>query len=203
MKSVCVYAIGLVLCILLLSALPLEGEEQIYEDVIRLHILAASDSEEDQSDKLAVRDAILAEYGARLQCENESDAAARVEELMPAIEELAEKTLADRGTLADVTVTFTDEGYPTRIYGALTFPAGVYHSLRVLIGEGEGKNWWCVLFPPLCVGAATEEVPITPPTDAPVGVGEGAWHLVSRSGEYEIRFRFLEMLSAYGATRVS
>ena len=203
MKSVCVYAIGLVLCILLLSALPLEGEGAIYDNVIRLHILAASDSEEDQEDKLAVRDAILGEYGPLLQCESEADAAARVEELMPAIKELAEKTLAERGTPARVTVTFTDEGYPTRTYGGLIFPSGTYHSLRILIGEGVGKNWWCVLFPPLCVGAATEEVPITPPADAPAGVEEGAWHLVSRSGEYESRFRFLEMLSAYGDTRVS
>ena len=139
MKRVCVYAIGLVLCILLLSVLPLEGEGAIYENVIRLHILAASDGEEDQEDKLAVRDAILQEYGPLLQGENKADAVVRVEALLPEIEMLAEKTLAERGRSTDVTVTFTDECYPTRTYGELTFPSGVYRSLRVLIGEGEGK----------------------------------------------------------------
>ncbi len=197
MKSVCAYALGLVFCILLLGAMPMEGEAAIYDDVIRLHILAASDSEEDQADKLAVRDAILAAYGEELAAPNEHAAATRVQELLPSIEALAEETLRSRGNPRDVTVTFTDEAYPTRHYGDLSFPAGTYHSLRVLIGEGEGQNWWCVLFPPMCVGAATADTPIGTPSEAPDGVSDGAWHLVSRSGEYEIRFRVLEMIAEY------
>jgi stage II sporulation protein R len=114
---------------------------------------------------------------------------------MPDIEQLARKTLAEQGTSAEVTVTFTDEPYPARTYGDLCFPAGTYHSLRILIGEGTGKNWWCVLFPPLCVGAATEETMLPEVEETPPnGLTASQWRLVSQSGEYEIRFRILEML---------
>ncbi|MBQ8174709.1 MAG: stage II sporulation protein R [Clostridia bacterium] len=195
MKSLVTYALSLILCVAVLSVMPIHGEEQIYDNVVRLHILAASDSEEDQADKLAVRDALLATYGAELDYKNEADAAARIEALLPAIKTLAEETLAARGSNAPVTVTFTDENYPERTYGDLHFPAGTYHSLRILIGEGEGKNWWCVLFPPLCVGAATEET-VLPEVDEepPAGFTDSQWKLVSQDGRYEIRFRFLELL---------
>ncbi len=195
MKSVAIYTISLILCISLLSVMPISGEEGIYDNVVRLHILAHSDSEEDQALKLAVRDALLETYGKELNCESEADAAARVRALIPDIKTLAEDTLAAHGSSAPVTVTFTDEPYPERVYGDLHFPAGTYHSLRILIGEGAGKNWWCVLFPPLCVGAATEEtVIVEAEPEPPAGLTDSQWRLVSQSGEYEIRFRILEML---------
>ena len=111
------------------------------------------------------------------------------------IKALAEKTLAARGCTAPVTVTLTDEKYPERTYGDLHFPAGTYHSLRILIGEGEGKNWWCVLFPPLCVGSASEET-VLPEVeeDPPAGFTDSQWGLVSQDGKYEIRFKILELL---------
>lgn len=195
MKSVIWYAVGLLLCVLLLATLPLSGEEKIYDDVVRLHILANSDTEEDQACKLAVRDAILSAYGEVLSCGSEGEAEERVRALMPKIKELSEQTLRARGKEEQVTLVFGDEKYPERTYGDLRFPAGTYHSLRILIGEGIGKNWWCVLFPPLCVGAATgEEFLPAVPEEAPCGMGEGAWRLVSESGKYEIRFRVLEWL---------
>lgn len=195
MKSVLIYTVGLLLCIVLLGAMPIAGEEEIYDNVIRLHVLANSDSEEDQANKLAVRDAILAGYSEALTGATTAEAAAKVEALLPEIEKLAEKTLAEQGAPADVTVAFTDEVYPERVYGELHFPAGTYHSLRVLIGAGKGQNWWCVLFPPLCVGAASGDVPVTSPTEPPDGLGESSWRLVSQSGEYEIRFKLLEWLA--------
>lgn len=195
MKRLTLYVLSLLLCVGVLSVMPIRGEEQIYENVVRLHILAASDSEADQANKLAVRDALLATYGSELDCQSEADAAARVQELIPDIKALAESTLAARGSPAPVTVTFTDERYPERTYGELHFPAGTYHSLRILIGEGEGKNWWCVLFPPLCVGAATEET-VLPEVgeEPPAGFTDSQWGLVSQDGKYEIRFRILELL---------
>lgn len=195
MKTVFAWACSLILCVCVLSILPIEGESAIYDEVIRLHVLAASDSEQDQSDKLAVRDAILAEYGEVLAAAELASAAEAVEAHIPEIEALAEKTLAARGRACDVSVTFGEENYPARSYGELTFPAGTYRSLRVVIGEGEGQNWWCVLFPPMCVGAASGDVVVPAPEEKPNGIGEGAWHIVSRSGEYELRFRFLELLS--------
>lgn len=194
MKSVLLYTVGLVLCMLMLGLLPIAGEEEIYENVIRLHVLAHSDGEEDQADKLLVRDAILATYGSALAGDTTEEAAARVEALLPSIRELAENTLAAAGRPQPVHVSFTDEVYPERVYGALHFPAGTYHSLRVMIGEGVGQNWWCVLFPPLCVGSASEEVAVGTPPSPPAGLGAESWRLVSESGEYEIRFRVLEWL---------
>lgn len=194
MKGVLIYTVGLLLCVLLLGVMPVAGEEEIYDNVIRLHVLANSDSEEDQAKKLAVRDAILSAYSTDLAGATTAEAAARVESLLPEIEKLAEKTLAEIGPAESVTVSFTEETYPERVYGELHFPAGTYRSLRVLIGEGQGQNWWCVLFPPLCVGAATEEVAVTTPNEPPPGLGTGAWRLVSQSGEYQIRFRVLEWL---------
>ena len=195
MKTWITYIISLLLCAAVLPFLPIHGEEGIYENVVRLHILAASDSEGDQRDKLAVRDALLAAYGKELDCASEADAEARVRDLLPEIKATAEKTLRSRGSDAPVRVTFTDEVYPERTYGELHFPAGTYHSLRILIGEGEGKNWWCVLFPPLCVGAAGgEEVAPELEKDPPAGLTDSQWGLLSRDGKYEIRFRILELL---------
>lgn len=195
MKAVFTYALCLLLVIAVLAVLPIDGESAVYDEVIRLHILAASDSEEDQADKLAVRDAILAAYGDALAAADRDSAARTVEAYLPEIRALAEQTLAARGNPATVTVSFTDEEYPARVYGSLTFPAGTYRSLRVVIDGGEGQNWWCVLFPPMCVGAASGEVVIPAPDDKPESLSDGAWRIVSRSGEYEIRFRLLELLS--------
>ena len=194
MKSVLIYTTGLLLCLLLLGCMPMAGEEEIYQDVIRLHVLANSDREEDQQLKLTVRDAILASYSEQLAGGTTAEAEEQLLSLLPQIEKTAEKVLADHGRPTSVRVTYTQEQYPERVYGELHFPAGTYRSLRVLIGEGAGQNWWCVLFPPLCVGAATDDLPITSPGQAPDGVNDNAWRLVSQSGEYQIRFRILEWL---------
>ena len=117
MKTVFSWALSLVLCICLLSVLPIEGEGAIYDEVIRLHVLAASDSEKDQEDKLAVRDAILEAYGEILAAADLASAAETVEEHIPAIKALAEETLTARGCDASVSVSFGEERYPVRSYG--------------------------------------------------------------------------------------
>ncbi len=192
MKRMIVYTVGLLACMLVLGLMPISGEEEIYDRVIRLHVLANSDTEEDQAQKYLVRDAILATYREELAAATTEEAEKKLEAPLPQIKELAEKTLAEAGTPKTVTVTYTKENYPERVYEDLHFPAGQYRSLRVLIGEGVGKNWWCVLFPPLCVGAATEDVAVVSPQEPPAGLSRDTWHLVSQSGEYQIRFRLLE-----------
>ena len=181
-------ALALLLSALLLAALPVSGEEAVYSDVLRLHILAASDDEGDQADKLAVRDAILAEYADFFSSfsDKRETSAALTPEMLNGIEETAKETLAARGKNPDVYVTFSRESYPTRIYGDLTLPAGEYDSLRVVIGAGEGKNWWCVLFPPLCTAASCEGVPL--------GLSESEYRLLTE-GKKTIRFKSLELIS--------
>ena len=190
MKRLFYLSIALCMSALLLLVMPLPEEAAIYEDCIRLHVLAASDSERDQADKLAVRDAILQQWGARLaKAESREEAESLARALLPEMETLAEATLQERGSQHSVSVTLTEERYPTRAYEGFTLPAGTYLSLRVLIGDAQGANWWCVLYPPLCLGVATEgDVPLT----------QEEWGLLTENGggKYTVRFRILEWLEA-------
>lgn len=181
-------AIPILLAAFLVAVCPVSGEESIYRDVIRLHVLAASDSEDDQSDKIAVRDAILDGYGDLFRgfSDRAEAEAAITPELREQIAATAEQTLAARGRAASVAVTLSEEEYPTRDYGNFTLPAGRYLSLRVVIGEGKGKNWWCVLFPPLCTAASVEGVPL--------GLSDAEYRLVTE-GKKSVRFKTLELFS--------
>ena len=183
-------ALVLLLLALVLAVCPAAGEEEVYRDVIRLHILAASDEDADQADKLAVRDAILSTWGDlfRAFADRAEAEAALDPALRDAIRSTAEETLAARGRPAPVAVTLSEEDYPTRDYGSLSLPAGRYLSLRVVIGAGEGRNWWCVLFPPLCTAASVEGVPL--------GLSDAEYRLVTE-GKKSVRFKTLELLSRW------
>ena len=169
MKIVAVLCAVFLLVAVCLSVLPLRGEEAIYDAVIRLHVLAASDSREDQADKLAVRDAILPLTAEALgDCVTREAAAARLAEMLPTLQATAAEVLCARGRQAPVEVVLGQEEYPTRAYEGFCFPAGEYLSLRVKIGRAEGQNWWCVLFPSLCLSAAEGGIS---PEEAFVAVG--------------------------------
>ncbi len=187
MKTTVACMLTLFISALLLSALPIRGEEEIYRDVIRLHVLAASDSEEDQLKKLRVRDAILAEYAEPLASAGSREAAEAMLDapMLERIRQTAESVLdGDR-----VSVCFSVEHYPTRIYGDFSLPAGEYLSLRILIGEGEGQNWWCVLYPPLCTAGAIK--------DMDYALSDAEYDLIAAESKgYRIRFKALELLSA-------
>lgn len=184
-----------VLLIAALAILPIHGEAGIYDNVIRLHVLANSDSDEDQALKLVVRDAVVAKSEQLLAgVTDRATAQCVLEEALPEIKAVAERALADAGKRAAVNVTLSDEEYPTRQYEQLAFPAGKYLSLRVMIGEAEGKNWWCVLFPPLCLTAATdtreqETVCLS------AGLTGEQYRLIADtdSTKYRLRFKILEV----------
>ena len=190
-----VYVLILLFVTVFLAAMPASGEAAIYEDVIRLHVLAASDTEEDQRRKLLVRDAVLSEYGDVLSaCREKADAEALVTQLLPDIKRVAEETLRVEGDTSPVTVTLSCEKYDRRTYDGFTMPAGEYLSLRIVIGGGEGQNWWCVLFPPLCTELAVKKE--YPSTDLPVGLTPDEYELITGdSGAYRVRFKLLEMLA--------
>ena len=131
---------------------------QVREDVLRLHILANSDSPEDQALKLLVRDAVLEETGELFSTAGDLETARkRAEESLPTIEEIARRTLREAGQETSVKGEVTRMYFNTRQYGDETLPAGEYEALRLTIGEAKGQNWWCVMFPPLCVPAAAPE----------------------------------------------
>ena len=148
---------GLVLC-LGLSVCDFAGEcETIRSQMLRLHILANSDSEEDQALKLQVRDAVVEAAAGMLDgSENAQEAADLAEAQLERLRTVAEETVRRAGYDYPVTAERCRMYFTAREYGAVTLPAGEYEAIRFVIGSGEGHNWWCVLFPPLCVSAATE-----------------------------------------------
>lgn len=185
-----------VLCVGICDFLPIHGEEKIYESVVRLHVLANSDSKEDQALKLKVRDAILAYVSPRvIDSTSREEAIDILNNEMEAIKKLAVQTVKSEGYDYSVDVTLTLEDYPTRNYEAMSFPSGEYVSLRVLIGEAEGQNWWCVLFPPLCLSAASEKAENEEAFIA-VGLNSDQYKIITENdeGKYYLRFKLLEAI---------
>ena len=185
-----------VLCAaLFLSCMPVHGEAEIYENMIRLHVIAESDSPSDQARKLRVRDAVLDCLSEELsEAHGYEDALEAVETLLPEIRRAAED--ASDG-VCSVSVCLGEETYPVRCYENFTLPAGKYTSLRVILGSGEGKNWWCVLFPQLCTAQASRDDFYEDFIAA--GFSPEQYRLIrNESGvKYKIRFRILELLSEW------
>lgn len=127
------------------------SEVIIPNDAIRLRILANSDKEEDQSLKRKVRDAVN-EQITNWVSELTSKEAAKdlLKEKLPEIQEIAERVVEEEKANQAVNVTFDKVDFPTKLYGEFLYPAGQYDAILITLGEGEGANWWCVLFPPLC-----------------------------------------------------
>jgi len=144
--------------------------DPLEQSVLRLHVVANSDDAADQALKLAVKDEIVA---AMKQDFNGLDNAEQAREVanqdIPRIKELAETKIQASGYDYPVQVTVGEYDFPTKSYGNLVFPSGKYQAVRVIIGEGQGKNWWCVLFPPLCmVSSADQGLSLNSPQQAQV-----------------------------------
>lgn len=175
----------LALCITLCAGTWARARSEALSDaLVRLHVIAVSDEAEEQEIKLRVRDSVLAYLEPRLEG---ADDAAEARELISAeldgIKAAAETAAEGR----EVSVTLSREYYPTRDYGSFALPAGSYESLRVVLGEGEGHNWWCVVFPPLCLSAAEAE-------NALETLGGDSAQLLSGEGEGVVfKFRLLEL----------
>lgn len=158
-KNSAVMAVGLVLTILIsnLGSFSESGKtlDHLRERVLRLHILANSDSDYDQSIKLKVRDAVLdADFFGGAEDLREAEETAK--ENLPKIAETAQKILHENGVNQPVSVKLDNMYFEKRVYGDITMPAGDYETVRIEIGKAEGHNWWCVMYPPLCVPMASE-----------------------------------------------
>lgn len=157
--------------------------------VVRLHVVANSDREEDQRVKLLVRDAVLKEaagwYGEAETLE-EANAALCVH--LGAIESAANEALQKSGSSDKAKVQMTDQYFPTRDYEDFSFPAGKYRTLKIVIGKGEGHNWWCVVFPALCIPAAEEDAFSTLP--------QAQRELVKKPEGYRVKFKAVEWYEA-------
>ena len=167
---------------------------EIQEDVLRLHILANSDSEEDQAVKLKVRDRILLESGELFNTVGDkSSAQEKAAENTDKVEQIAKEVLAEEGFSYPVTAKVTRQFFDTRVYDGFTMPAGWYDSLQVILGEGAGRNWWCVLYPPLCISAAekTQE-------KLEENFTEGERQVLESEPKYEVRFFIVELAGKIG-----
>lgn len=158
MKQLTVFA-SLVLCVCMLcSFIPTKSESEIYDDTVRLHVLANSDDTSDQMIKLKVRDAILQAMDEIIAEAASADEAERaIRENLESFRLTADETLALLGTDDRAEVVLSEEYYPTKDYGTISLPAGTYTSLQIKIGEAQGRNWWCVLYPQLCTGSASAQ----------------------------------------------
>ena len=165
------------------------------EKVLRFHVLANSDSAEDQDLKLQVRDAIGGYMQENMQ-KQESKAAceAFVAKQIPEIEQMAEQAVKNAGFSYEVHAELTECAFPAKTYGDYTFPAGNYDALKVTIGEGGGQNWWCVMYPNMCFENSMYEVVGEKAEKSLRAVlDEAEYQAVLNSGNYEVRFRLLEI----------
>ncbi len=193
MKNLIFSTAMLLIATLCIATFPTEAEAEIYEDTLRLHILANSDSEDDQQLKLKIRDKILEKYGEILSSADSPEAAAAItEDALPDIEQDAQLWINGEGYDYSVNAFLIEEWYDTREYEDFTLPAGRYNSLRVIIGDGEGQNWWCVMYPPLCMELATERAPAD---DGLIDYTKEEVKLI-KSGKYNIKFKILELVSS-------
>jgi stage II sporulation protein R len=186
-------ALLLGLAVALLLGLWLEREQSVLSDsVLRLHVLANSDGEADQALKLQVRDRVLAEAEQILGEETcVEDAAARLEENLDRLAAAGAEVVAREGYDYPVRASLEETWFPTKEYGDFSLPAGRYQALRVVIGEGAGQNWWCVVFPPLCLGSVSEST-----RDIALRAGMDEQQVALLTGEsegYVVKFKALEL----------
>ena len=164
--------------------------ETLSRELIRLHVVAASDSEADQAVKLRVRDAVLSSIRQDLEAVSDVEAAkAYLRENLPKIRQAANDALAAAGLEPSAVVSLCKETFDTRVYDTFTLPAGVYDALRIVIGPGEGHNWWCVVFPSLCLPATSDGFQAEA-----AGAGFSQELTDTLTGDYEIRFFLLDWL---------
>ena len=192
MNDVIKWVLTMLIVAMVIGVLPTDAEGEIYDDTLRLHILANSDKSEDQALKLEIRDRVLKKYGELLKTGSSiTEAKKSVEGLLPEIERDAKVWINELGYDYDAKATLGVEWYETREYDDFTLPAGYYSSLRIIIGEGAGQNWWCVMYPPLCIEMASESAPAD---DGVIDYSKEEIDLIT-SGKYQVKFKILEELS--------
>jgi stage II sporulation protein R len=170
----------------------LRDKGQISNQLVRLHVVANSDAAEDQAVKLQVRDAVVAYLNEALaDCRNVEQVKAYLSENLQTMEAIAKEALSQLGLSDDVAVSFEKEAFPIRHYDTFSLPSGVYQSLRIRIGNSQGHNWWCVVFPTLCIPQTEEGF-----QDVAAGSGfsESLTNTLTGEEGYEVRFLLLDLL---------
>lgn len=186
-KSLCV---GLIVAVIF-SLVSFEAEcREITTQVFRVHIIANSDSTEDQDLKIKVRDAVLKESEKLFfDIHNKESAKKVVAQNLNLFKSVAENTIKSEGYNYSTNVYITNMYFDTRYYDDITMPSGFYDALRIEIGKAEGKNWWCVLYPSLCVPAFSKKDSLKEKLD------DNQYGIVSSKGKYKVRFKVVEVFT--------
>ncbi len=189
-------ALLLGIALFLLAGIWLEREQSaLTDDVLRLHVLANSDSEADQTLKLKVRDSVLEEANAILPTGiSQFEAEKLLQENLYRLARAGAEVVEQEGYLYSVRAELVQTWFPTKQYEEFALPAGQYQALRIVIGEGQGQNWWCVVFPPLCLSSTSESV-----YDLAVSSGMSEQQvalLTAESEGYILKFKALEIWEA-------
>lgn len=179
---------------LLVEARTQAATEELAGRVLRFHVLADSDSEEDQQIKMKVKEAVLAWLGEQMEAEETLDGTKEfVRDHLAEIRELAEETVRDAGSSDGVTAQLTTDEFPEKTYGDVTFPAGTYEALRICIGSGEGHNWWCCLYPSLCfTDAVCGKVVPEDKQELSDVLDEDAYEMITCTSDFKIKWFFFD-----------
>ncbi len=176
----------------------------ISSSVFRLHVIANSDSSEDQNLKLIVRDRVLAYMNSLVDTNisSKEEIMRLVSDNLENFKSIAQDTVYENGYNYDVNVEIGNFTFPTKTYGDIALPAGYYDALRVTIGEAKGKNWWCVMFPPLCfVDVSSGVVPEDSKETLEESLSDEEYELISgNSTEFEVKFKFVEFFENFKNT---
>lgn len=176
---------------MLWGAWSMQRQDMLAQKMIRLHVIANSDSDADQTLKLQVRDKVL-DYTTRVlqRSKDMPDAEEELRSALGQIETIARREIVHQGYDYPVEVQLASAEFPLKTYDGFALPAGEYMALRLVIGAGEGQNWWCVVFPPLCTNAAAD----LPETAVAAGLTDDDLRLITEENTgYELRFRSLEL----------
>lgn len=176
--------------------------DNMYNSVFRLHVIANSDSDEDQNLKYIVRDNLINYMNEKTNTfTSKEDIIEYVKNHIEDLKNIAEMTVKEQGYNYPVTVEIGNFEFPTKTYGDISFPAGNYDALRVKIGNANGRNWWCVMFPPLCfVDVSTGIVPETSKEELKENLSDENYNLVSQSNNYDVKLKLkiLELFEQSG-----
>lgn len=174
--------------------------DSISKEVIRFHVVANSDTTDDQLLKQKVRDEVIGFIEPLIEeCESVEDTRYIIKGSLPIIKEISEEVIEDWGKDYQVYVALDKANFPTKSYGDVVLPAGEYEACRIVIGEGKGENWWCVMYPPLCyLDVATGVVPLEGKEQLEKELNEEQYNLLTNKEDknYEIRFKLVESINS-------
>lgn len=191
-KTITIILFALLICFIMFFGSIIKDNQMLKQNVIRLHVVANSDSDYDQKIKLTVKDEIVSYLQMQMEDISTIDEAKEyIKDSLPQLTILANKILKRENYDLTAKASFCRESFGKREYETFSLPSGVYESLRIEIGNAEGKNWWCVVFPSLCIPASTKDFQSTAVS---AGFGKDLTETLSENGEYEIRFLFLDWI---------